>query len=59
MTLCKISVYFEEWYLFDVPDNTPIPGLQVNLLESSSSFVIPRKKNKKHGINKSTKRSNK
>ena len=27
-----------------VTDNTPIPGLQMNLLESYSSFVIPQKK---------------
>ena len=39
-----------------VTDNTPIPGLQMNLLESYSSFVIPQKN--KHKINKSTKRSN-
>ena len=27
-----------------VTDNTPIPGLQMNLLESYSSFVIPHAK---------------
>ena len=38
-----------------VPDNTPIPGLQMNLLESYSSFVIPHKN--KHKISKSNKQN--
>ena len=37
-----------------VTDNTPIPGLQMNLLESYSSFVIPHKN--KHKISKSNKK---
>ena len=38
-----------------VPDNTPIPGLQMILLESHSSFVILRKN--KHKISKNTNKS--
>ena len=45
----------ERTFLVFVPDNTPIPGLQMNLLESYSSFVIPHKN--KHKISKSNKQN--